>query len=137
MSRAHGYLLKQPIKKGHLLRAIKPWWQKYFPGEAQSVSNRDGKLEDEVYGPLPDDIRSVLDQIHSLCNSHDIGVLSRRWPAIREKLQSLKGDLKTMGATAPVLVAIDEIAVLKHHKHLPKNFINNWQTLRKNIEDLL
>jgi hypothetical protein len=137
LSRAHGYLLKQPIKKGHLLQAIKPWWLQYFPGEVQVFTNRDGKLEDEVYGPLPDDIRFVLDQIHSLCNIHDIGVLSRRWSAIREKLQSLKGDLKTMGATAPVLDAINEIAALQHHKHLPKNFMDNWYSLRKSIEDLL
>ena len=136
LSRAHGYLLKEPMKKGRFLEAVRPWWTKRFPNETRVYRQRGGKSEEEVCGPLPDDIRSVLDQIHSLSSNPDTGVLARRWSVIREKLQSLKGDLKTMSKDEKVLEAVHELARL-HTSRLPDNYVNRWRTLREKIESLL
>ena len=135
LERAHGYLLKEPIKKGMFLEAVKPWWIKRFPDEARIFTEHE-KHEEEVVGPLPDDIRSSLDQIQSLSSNHDAGVLSRRWSVIRERLQVLKGDLKTMSSDAKVLEAVQDLATLQAPE-VPNNYLDDWEILRQKIEDLL
>ena len=135
LERAHGYLLKEPIKKGMFLEAVKPWWIKRFPDEARIFTEHE-KHEEEVVGPLPDDIRSSLDQIQSLSSNHDAGVLSRRWSVIRERLQVLKGDLKTMSSDAKVLEAVQDLATLQAPE-VPNHYLDDWEILRQKIEDLL
>jgi hypothetical protein len=135
LERAHGYLLKEPMKKGNFLDAVKPWWVKRFPDEARIFTEAD-KHEDEVFGPLPDDIRFLLDQIQSLSSNTDAGVIARRWSVIREKLHVLKGDLKTMSSDPNVLEAIRDLGVLESQT-APEDYDEMWKSLRKRIEDLL
>ena len=136
LRKAHGYLLKEPMKKGNFLEAVRPWWIKRFPDETAAFAARSGKNEEEVCGPLPDDIRTVLDQIHSLSSNPDNGVLARRWSVIREKLQSLKGDLKTMSSDAKVLEAVRELGALQTSR-LPEKYALRWRELKTKIEELL
>lgn len=135
LKRAHGFLLKEPLKKGQFVEAIRPWWGKRFPHQTQVFSDR--SAEEEVLGPLPDDIRTVLDQIHSLCSNHEVGVLGRRWSVIRDKLLSLKGDLKTLSSKDKVIEVIQDLESLQCHKRLPEDFFNTWTALRERIEKLL
>ena len=137
LNRAHGYLLKEPMKKGTFLEAVKPWWIKRFPNETTHFSREHGgKNDEEVCGPLPDDIRFVLDQINSLSSNPDLGVLARRWSVIREKLQSLKGDLKTMSSSDDVLEVVNDLTSLQASR-LPTDYVSEWRALRRKIERLL
>ena len=159
MSRAHGYLVKAPIDKKGVLGAIKPWWVKRFPtpgptlrshgkteqtpshGKTEQTPSSDSIASEdisEIYDPHHD-ITSTLDVIDALCKATDKRSLKKRWRSIQDRLQTLKGDLKTVispshsGEVDAVVVKIDTLRL----GSFPENFIAEWATLRCEIGALL
>lgn len=118
-ARAHGFLLKAPIDKQGVIGAIKPWWIKRFPEERKPlVSNRSSStnhtkcfvdmdcMENQDYDPFHD-ITTNLEVIDALCKACDGISLKKRWRSIQDRLQRLKGDLKTVVRCENLLVGND------------------------------
>jgi hypothetical protein len=144
LSRAHGYLLKEPIDKNGVLGKIRPWWSKRF----KSSSSTDGQdsqerpsgddlstCDSDVYDPFYD-IVATLEVIDALCNVSSVKSLRNRWKTIKEKLQVLKGDLKstisTSSCSESLLFVIEEIDVLRLGDFSP-NLAEKWTLLRSQI----
>lgn len=107
-SRSHGYLLKAPIDQRGVMGVIGPIWSKRFkPGDGTPVlerSNSDGSstFGSNGYDPYHD-IMQVVEVIDALCKVGNTNSLKKRWKSIQEKLQTLKGDLKsTIFSKGPV-----------------------------------
>lgn len=139
-ARAHGFLLKEPMRKGKVLDAIKPYWTKRFliRGSRSSSSFSQNLADDSfVYGPSTDDIRGSLVLIDALLFTNADVSLASRWRAIREKLHALKGDLKTMKSKEALQKVEDSIDELISCSLVPENFIGLWDNIKSQIEALL
>jgi hypothetical protein len=157
LARAHGFLLKAPIDKNGVLEAIKPWWIKRFPPQKKSQilrlsaftrsnsfgSNTQSSHDDDsdCYDPFHD-IQAILELIDALCSSKDPTSLQKRWHSIRDLLQTLKGDLKTVIPTAKggevdaleaVTNAIDEL----RRGDFQQNLKDRWALQRLDIVTLM
>jgi hypothetical protein len=133
-SRAHGYMLKQPVKDQSLLDIIKPWWIARFPnskGRASIVYTRSDSVS---YGPSVKDIENALKVVDALCTAQDGSAIKIRWLAIREKLHTLKGDLKTMKSKESLSEIEKQLDGLVQYTHLPPNFAERWSDVRSQIE---
>lgn len=138
-SRAHGFLLKEPIQSGKVLDVIRPWWVQRFPQSARRASvpfTSTGRNE-EHYGPSPEDIRHSLDTINALVSVTDETVLEKRWRTVKEKLHALKGDLKTMETKEPLANVLNRIDRLIDFRTLPESFIDQWQNVKSQVESTL
>lgn len=140
-SRAHGYLLKEPLKNERVLDTVRPWWTERFPSKRKSyvsfLPRRSGSESGDNYGPSAKDIDNSLKKIDALCCTEDDSALKMRWLAIREKLHTLRGDIKTM-PSKDSLVAIDkQIDSLVRYSSLPLNFHGQWLQIRTQIESIL
>ncbi|KAL3918874.1 MAG: hypothetical protein SGILL_004038, partial [Bacillariaceae sp.] len=100
-SRAHGFLLKAPIDRNDVLSVIQPWWVKRFAGEPtddkrQELERHDSGIsfESDTYDAFHD-IVEVIEVIAALCRVGSSTSLRNRWRTIKDKLHSLKGDLKS------------------------------------------
>jgi hypothetical protein len=138
LERADGFMHKEPLQRGQILDAVEPWWRKRFSHEltTRKTSPRSSGDGDFV-GPLPDDIRAVIEAVNSLCSNQDRVVLHRRWQVIREKLHGLKGDLKIMSKNADLLLIVEEIDSLKKSRTLADDFVERWENVQHKIENLL
>ena len=85
-SRAHGFLLKGPIKKGGLLDEIKPWWIRRFmskpparSGEGKGLRRKSSSLSsssEDGLGLARERITDLSREIDTLCNVDDSSVSS-------------------------------------------------------------
>jgi hypothetical protein len=137
MERAHGFLHKEPLNRGQILDAVEPWWRQRFSLALTARTSPSSSGDDIFVGPLPDDIRAVIESVNSLCSNQDRVVLSRRWQVIREKLHGLKGDLKIMSKNKDLLLVVEEIDSLKSFRKLPEDFVERWSSVQRKVEDLL
>lgn len=139
-SRAHGFLAKAPIKRDMVLDIIHPLWIERFP-------SADGLLlevlpeehdRDEAILPSRADMSNTLEVIDALLATAIGGdeAISAHWPAIREKLRSLKGDLKTMQANVRVTTVLDAINKLKGEE-VPFELLERWTLIRSLIVSIM
>ena len=139
-SRAHGFLLKEPLKNARVLDTIKPWWIARFPSKMKrriSYHSPESMESADLSGPSVIDIENELKMINALCVADDNSTLRIRWPAIREKMHALKGDIKTMKSKESLANVDEQIDNLARNSHLPKNFANRWSEIRSQIESIL
>lgn len=59
----------------------------------------------------------------------DEAALEARWPAIREKIHALKGDLKTMKSNARVTTILEALEKLRG-RSLPDELLERWKLIR-------
>jgi len=148
-ARAHGYLLKAPIDKNGVMGAIKPWWLKRFPLNGDGTGGTGLKRQDSfnsldsdfTYDPFHD-ITSILDVIDALCNAHDIKSLQKRWRTIQDRLQRLKGDLKTVIPEAKKDTRDDLESMLQSIDDLrfgdfPEDLQERWGAVRRAVVKIM
>ena len=135
-SRAHGYLLKAPVKKDAVLDSIAPWWTKRFRdvSGASITSDVDGaqsmsSLPDDIIQVSSAEIMQTLEVIDALCRQGNPATLARRWPIIWEKLHVLKGDMKTLKDNVRVSAVLEAIDRLQGSTY-PEDFLERWQLIK-------
>jgi hypothetical protein len=123
-----------------VLDIIHPLWIERFP-------SADGLLRemlpeehdrDEAILPSRADMSNTLEVIDALLATAIGGdeAISAHWPAIREKLRSLKGDLKTMQANVRVTTVLDAINKLKGEE-VPFELLERWTLIRSLIVSIM
>jgi signal transduction histidine kinase len=137
-SRAHGFMRKEPIKKGEVLDVIQPWWDARFPPDGEELG--DSQLIDKCsdgleYGPSSSDIEESLQLIDALVSVENVTIIISRWKVIRDKLHALTGDLKTMSTERNMHDLIAEIIRMRHQTEVPEGFRDLWNNLRNQIHD--
>lgn len=139
--RAHGYLVKAPIDKNGVLSAIQPWWSKRFPkgnsnGRSLSPSNSVSSLDTEDYDPYAD-IKANVEILNALCVASGDS-LRNRWRTIKDRLQALKGDLKSTVSREglDLRLLVDSIDTLRAGK-VPEDLQSRWTSLRDQIDKVL
>jgi hypothetical protein len=140
-SRAHGYLVKAPIDKNGVLRSIQPWWFKRFPQEKQekfhmSASFSTSSVDMDFYDPFVD-ITAALEVLNALSLTSQSS-RRKRWRSIQDRLQALKGDLKSMVPRGgPDLKRIVNAIDGLRSAGCPEDVRERWQTLHHEIDQLL
>jgi hypothetical protein len=130
-------MLKEPVKGQSFLDIIKPWWRTRFQKSKRRAAVLSISDDSDNYGPSTEDIENALKVVDALCTAEDGSVIKMRWLAIREKLHTLKGDLKTM-LSKEMLSEIDkQFDKLLQHTHLPPNFAQRWSDVRSQIEIII
>lgn len=144
LSRAHGYLLKEPIDKDGVLAKIRPWWSKRFSSSSGNRHNSDERsnnddqstIVSDAYDPFYD-IVATLEVLDALCRVSSVKSLRNRWKSIKEKLQVLKGDLKSTisssGSCESLLFVISEIDSLRLGD-FPNDLGERWPVLKSQIK---
>ena len=136
-NRAHGYILKEPVKDQSLLDIIKPWWIERFPNSKRRASAKYTRGDSDGCGPSAKDIESALKAVDALCTAKDGSAIKMRWLAIREKLHALKGDLKTMQSKERLSEIVTQLDRLVRYTHLPPDFADRWSDVRSQIEAII
>jgi len=141
-ARAHGYLLKAPIDKDGVMGSIKDWWFKRFAdGAIQSEENLGSNCscESDGYDPFYDIIQ-LIEVIAALCKVGSVKSLRNRWRSVQEKLQALKGDLKSVisdrGGNDSLDSVIAEIDRLRLGD-FPLDLHQRWATLQSQLFDVI
>lgn len=134
-SRAHGFLAKAPMKKDQMLELIQPWWEMRFDSYKVASSDSSGEESSDVI-PTREDMIRMIEIIHALCTQCDEVALPARWPAIREKIHALRGDLKTMKSGTQVASVLDSMSKLTGDE-LPVELIERWKLIRSAILSLI
>jgi hypothetical protein len=139
VARAHGFLLKEPIKKDGILDLVKPFWSKRFPSIDGSNERSSHMVENDldVYGPSTEDIREAVRVIEALAAIGSETVLQRRWSTIRAKLHALKGDLMTMVSKDKLAQVLGEIDAILSWSRLPHDFPEKWAALKLEVETII
>lgn len=143
--RAHGYLLKQPIKKGRVLDVLKPWWISRFSssskrGSRSRLHRLDAKLgrgQSDFFGCSSMDIRKSLDVISGLIGSKENPQLENFWHTIHDKLHALKGDMMTLPSVLPIREVVVLLDELLSSEKLPQHLSLKWSDLRQLILNML
>ena len=136
-SRAHGFLPKAPIQRDRVLELIEPWWAERFPSDSLACGTLiDEDNYDEGLHVSSEDLLKTLEVIDALCANVDEVTLAARWPAIREKMHALKGDLKTMKTNARVTTVLKAMEKLKGQT-LPDELLERWKLIRSLIVSIL
>jgi hypothetical protein len=153
-SRAHGVVSKEPLNP-QVLELIKPWWVSRFPNCLDGGNNstrggfhryntsKQGLMEgegiddshseegdDKTVFALEEDIREALKAIQALAAVPT----GARWHPIRDKLFTLKGDVKSTISKDQMGVIIDRIDGIMASPRMPSDFTEIWQVLQKEIE---
>jgi len=138
-SRAHGYLLKEPIKQDRVLEAIRPWWDSRFASsQRRSSFSLQKAMAVDVYKPSAGEIRKSLDIIDALVLSvQDEAAFENRWHIIREKLVVLKGDLKTVCSKDSMMGVVDRIDRLMSSRKPPDHLTDQWDNVRSQVESVM
>lgn len=136
-SRAHGYLLKEPMQKGKVLEMLRPWWVERFSKVEHGAAPLIQAVGEENCGTSAEDIRESLDTIDALVSVADERILSKRWRTIREKLHTLKGDLKTMESEKSMSDLFDRMDRLMNNKDLPDFCLDQWELVKNEVESVL
>ena len=140
-SRAHGYLLKAPIDKDGVLKAIQPWWFRRFAAAAPedsncSIASDTESREMDDYDPFMD-IKVALQVLNALSMTA-FSSLIKRWRSIQDRLQALKGDLKsTIPRGCPDLRFIIQRIDTLRSGGCPDSLRSDWVLLHRDIEELL
>lgn len=157
-SRAHGFLLKGPMKKGGLLEEIKPWWMRRFDGNETRKTKRRAKTRNEkreiVRTPSGsgrtmlsysesenydvDDWTCTKDRITDLVSSIDTlcgfrpGMENAEadWQSVRYKLLLLNIDLKINGSRDRLALAASAVDALTCCADTPDDLANSWLEIR-------
>jgi len=160
--RAHGYLLKQPMKRDDVTKTLQQWWEARFPPGDESKeeekavyesSDSDGEnssrpdsgggrrdsmsvdsQEEDMCVPSEDDIRNAMAMIDSL---FDMAIQSRSskpvfWPALQDRLFALKGDLKSLDLNTED--PEERLENLIKNNEWPDHSLREWLDLRKQID---
>ena len=137
-SRAHGFLPKAPMNKDSVLELIRPWWESRFASDHLTTwCSSDGEYASEgIVMPSREDIISTLEVIHALCTQCNESSLPARWPAIREKIHALKGDLKTMKSNAQLSVVLESLNKLTGDM-VPFELVERWTLIRSLILSII
>ena len=137
-SRAHGFLLKEPMKREGVLHSIRPWWLSRFPSNSNfEVSSKREDSDTESQVALPEEILKAVNVLRALVTEQTDVVLERRWYIVRDKLHILKGDLKSTtdsDALLPVLIEIDKLVSSSRY---PASFLKRWSQIERQIESLV
>ena len=140
-SRAHGYLVKAPLDKDGVLKAIQPWWFRRFSAAAPEDSNcsigsiSESKEMDD-YDPFVD-IKVALEVLNALSMTA-FSSLIKRWRSIQDRLHALKGDLKsTIPRGCPELRFIIQRIDTMRSGGCPDSLRSEWLLLHRDIVDLL
>jgi signal transduction histidine kinase len=136
-SRAHGYLLKEPVKGGKVLDIIRPWWLQRFGQKHRRRSLSNVPKDVEQYGPSPKDIRDSFDVIDALLSVKDESILAKRQPTIREKIHKLKGDIKTMKTKSELVPIAARLNLLLDDRVGVDQFKSCWIDAKACIEGML
>jgi hypothetical protein len=136
-NRAHGYMLKEPVKNQRVLDIIKPWWIARFPNSKGRASVKYTRSDSDSYGPSANEIESALKVVDALCTAKDGSAIKMRWLAIREKLHALKGDLKTMKSKESLSEIVGQLDRMVQYTHLPPDFAERWSDVRSQIEAII
>ncbi len=153
-SRAHGFISKAPLKKDGVMQMIEPLWKERFPAQpaviAKEIDYSNSQSGDEfVYTPTAEDLMKTIEAIDALClvmrsteaidalclsnrNYSKEGTLSDLWPAVREELHKLKGDLKSLSTSSRMDFILTSFDSLKA-KSSPEEVNERWKTIRSQI----
>lgn len=140
-SRSHGCLPKAPIDSSGVMGILGPIWAKRFNAEGfrppmQRSNSDNSTFASDGYDPYHD-IMQVLEVISALCKTGNLRSLKNRWKSIQEKLQVLKGDLKsTIAAGESLEVALSAIDSLRLGS-FPKDLRQQWSMLHDQIHDVM
>lgn len=140
-TRAHGYLVKAPIDKKEVLRSIQTWWFKRFPPKEEegfhlSSHHSSSSLDLEQYDPFVD-IRENLEMLTAFSMTSPTSQ-RKRWGSIQERLQTLKGDLKSIiPRGGPDLLRVVQAIDKLRGGECPDEFFYEWRILHKGIDALL
>ena len=155
-SRAHGFLLKGPMKKGGLVEEIRPWWIRRFNGGASRRSRRgrrsdkmptrsnsgsgrlvfndlDASEADDDWIQTKERIKELVASIDSLAYGHGRSGESD-WQPIRYKLLLLNIDLKINAASRDHLAlaskSVDQLTSQGGDEGAPDGLLNKWLEIR-------
>lgn len=134
-SRAHGYLLKEPVKRGRVLDVLKPWWITRFSSKA--VVYRRMQHEHVAQEAVSAGLGATLNAIEALCSTRDAKRLSNRWRLVREKLRILNGIVLMSFGKEQSARALGTIEDALELQTAPSDFIALWQGIRSAVESLL
>uniref|UniRef100_A0A7S1CUP5 Uncharacterized protein n=1 Tax=Cyclophora tenuis TaxID=216820 RepID=A0A7S1CUP5_CYCTE len=145
LERAHGFMPKAPIQKHMVLHILEPYWKDRFPSEVTAISSSHQPDIGEDHTVVLDDSFAVTgnDLIVALDIIDDIIAretkkeeISKNWPRIREKLHSLKGDLKSMESSSRLRPVVDAIERLRGET-VPEELVERWRLIRTLIISML
>lgn len=133
-SRAHGYMLKEPMRKDRVLEMIQPWWTKRFG--TGFVCEIPGKSCDKDNNfPSSEDMHGALLRVHSFCDDTDSSG-RERWRVTKDKLHAFKGDLMTMKSQNSLRAIFEELDCLLESEERPEKFACIWSELKQQVEIL-
>lgn len=135
-SRAHGFLPKAPIQKDRVLELIQPWWAERFPSDSLECGPLVEEDDHEGFHVSSADLMKSVEVVDALLSGADETSLAARWPAIREKIHALKGDIKTMKTNPRVTTILEALEKLRVQS-LPDELIERWKLIRSLIVSIL
>ena len=120
---AHGFIPKVPIQKDKVLEMIEPWWRARFDTSRRSFSTiasasldgleKSSESEDEADVMSIEDLMESIDSIDALLLDQGNKSTELIWPFFRDRLHTLKGDIKTMKQgenVSNIVIAIDKLS---------------------------
>lgn len=134
-SRAHGFLPKAPLQKDRILELIQPWWLERFPSDTLTCGPLIEEDDPEGFHVSSADLMKSVEVVDALLLG-DEASLAARWPAIREKIHALKGDIKTMKRNARVTTILEALEKLRGNA-LPDELVERWRLIRSLIVSIL
>lgn len=140
--RAHGFLPKAPIKRDKVSEMLQPLWAQRFSEDAaiNGIVTAEGDTEDDSdeYIPLRDDMTKAIDFIDALMlhDEDEESAIATRWPVIREKIHSLRGDLMTMTSNARVKTTLEAMEKLGGEA-VPFELVERWKLIRSLIVSMI
>jgi len=137
--RAHGFIPKAPIQKDRVLEMIEPLWRKRFGSKdcfSYDSEDTEGSGTDIAVVTSSEDLMRTVEVIDVLCTQSQPSALPARWPAIWDKLHTLKGDIKTMKSNARVKTILEAIDNLRGDR-LPDELLERWKLVRALIVSII
>jgi len=159
-SRAHGFLLKAPIRKSHAMEMIAPFWNERFSASdkaqspqqetlvhkstitstTDSLSGSDGELTRHlsVMTTSTDYLMQSVDDLDELLLKKD-ETTPIAWPSVCDKLHILKGDMMTLSSSnnPRVVAVLEAIEALLRAVSPPLDVRGRWKLIRALIVSLL
>lgn len=144
-SRAHGYMPKVPLRGISVRETVLPLWEKRFPPEREEDTGDDSESECRGFARIasienlrdltlisPIELLAELEQIDSLCVHDQLDNAQDRWPALKDKLHQLRGDLKSVNNNNNFSATIRLVEALTGDNY-PPNFMSMWLRIRSDV----